>query len=423
MTDIVRHSSTLATRQAADTKRTRGQLVMYQRLTDKIVRALEPPVAGNRITYDSAVAGFGVRITAAGARAFILNYRVKATGLERRLTIGSYPDWIVTAARERAKELKREIDSGGDPLGEEKASRDAPTVADLCARFKEEHLHKLRPKTQALYRLIVDNELVPALGKLKVAAVDFEHVDRLHRKIARRAPILANRTLAVLSKMFALAIRWRLRPDNPCKGVERNREHARKRYMTSDELARLTKTLVEHPDQQVANIFRLLLLTGARSGEVLSATWDQFNLKEGLWSKPPISTKQNAPHQIPLSAPARQLVASLPNDGELLFPGRGGQRRTNLNHSWGQICKAAEIAGLRIHDLRHSYASTLVSAGFSLPVIGDLLGHSQPQTTARYAHLFDDVRRKATEAAARRILAPSTKSSGEVKTFPARAGK
>jgi integrase len=397
---------------------------MSQRLTDKTVRTLPAPAKGNRITYDSAVAGFGVRITAGGARAFILNYRVKATGLERRYTIGRYPDWIVTAARERAKELKREVDSGGDPQGDDKASRNAPTITDLCDRFKEEHLNKLRPKTRADYSLIINNELVPALGKLKVAAVDFEHVERLHRKIAHHAPILANRTLAVLSKMFALAIKWRLRPDNPCKGVERKREEPRRRYLGDkpDELARLTKALAEHPDQQVANIFRLLLLTGARRGEVLSATWEQFDLQKGLWSKPATSTKQKEPHQIPLSAPARQLVASLPNDSELLFPGRGGQRRTNLDHSWSQICKAAGIRGLRIHDLRHSYASTLVSRGFSLPVIGALLGHSQPQTTARYAHLFHDSLREATERAGA-ILAPEREPSGKVKTFPARAGK
>ena len=130
---------------------------MSQRLTDKIVRRLVKPAAGNRITYDTEVRGFGVRITAGGAIAFILNYRVKATGLERRYTIGSYPDWSVSAAREKAKELKRHVDSGGDPMGEIKAAQDAPTVADLCARFEEEHLQKLRPKTQGDYRLIIDN--------------------------------------------------------------------------------------------------------------------------------------------------------------------------------------------------------------------------------------------------------------------------
>jgi integrase len=395
---------------------------MSHKLTDRLVRALVAPPAGNQITYDSTVSGFGVRITAGGAIAFILNYRVKATGLERRYTIGSFPDWAVAAAREKAKELKRDVDSGGDPLGKVKASRDAPTVADLCARFEAEHVEKLRPHTQADYRAVIHNDIVPVLGKLKVAAVDFEHVERLHRKISQHAPTLANRTLAVASKMFALAIKWRLRPDNPCKGVERNREDARKRYLKPDELERLTKALAEHRDQQTANIFRLLLLTGARRGEVLTAKWEQFDLAEGEWIKPAAATKQKAEHRIPLSAPARQLLASLPKQDEWLFPGRLGQHRTNLDHSWRLICRAAGITGLRIHDLRHSYASTLVSAGFSLPVIGRLLGHTQPQTTARYSHLFDDPLRKATERAGA-ILAPKTKPSGKVTTFPARAGK
>lgn len=372
---------------------------MVQKLTDRAVRALERPATGNRITYDAEVKGFGCRVTAAGTIAFVVNYRRRVDGVERRYTIGAWPDWSVAAAREKAKELKRHIDGGGDPVGELAVERGAPTVADLCARFKEEHLHKLRSKTQGDYRLILDNQIMPALGKLKVAAVAFEHVDRMHRKIAQHTPILANRTLAVASKMFALATKWRLRPDNPCKGVERRPEHGRKRYMASEELARLTKALAEHPDQQLANIFRLLLFTGARSGEVLSATWDQFELAEGVWSKPPSSTKQKRPHEIPLNAPARQLLAMLPKDGELLFPSRTGQRRTNLNHSWALICKAAGISGLRIHDMRHSHASVLVSAGLSLPVIGALLGHNSIRSTERYAHLLRDPLREATERA------------------------
>jgi integrase len=396
---------------------------MSEKLTDRTVRELRAPATGNQITYDSIVSGFGVRITAAGAIAFILNYRVKATRVERRYTIGNYPDWNVGAARERAKELKREVDSGGDPLGEDKADRDAPTVKGLCDRFKAEHVDKLRHRTQSDYRGIIGKHIVPALGKLKVAAVGFEDVERLHRNVTLHAPTQANRTLAVLSKMFALAIKWRLRPDNPCKGVSRNQEDARKRYLKPDELERLTKALAEYPDQDAADIFRLLLLTGARRGEVLGATWDQFDLKEGVWTKPATATKQKQRHEVPLNAPARQLLARRLSKHDAspswVFAGRSSGHRINLHRSWGLICRAAGITDLRIHDLRHSYASTLVSAGFSLPTIGALLGHSQPQTTARYAHLFDDPLRKATERAGA-ILAPKTKSEGKVTKFPAR---
>jgi integrase len=374
---------------------------MGQRLSDKVVKALPAPPKGNRIAYDSDVPGFGCRVTAAGARAFILNYRRKADGTGRRYTIGTFPAWSVAGAREEARRLRREVDSGRDPLGEHESERAAPTVANLAVRFLEEHVAKQRPHTQTEYRSILNNDILPALGKLKVAAVAFEHVERLHTAITKRAPVRANRTLAVTSKMFTLAIKWRMRTDNPCKGIERNREHHRRRYLKPDELARLTKALAEDRNQLAADAIRLLLLTGARKNEVLSATWDQFDLAAGIWTKPHTATKQGREHRVPLNAPARQLLGRLHdsrNGSEWVFPRRdGGQHREDLKYSWRRICKTAGIAGLRVHDLRHSHASALVSAGFSLPVIGALLGHSQPQTTHRYAHLLDDPLREASE--------------------------
>jgi hypothetical protein len=136
-----------------------------EKIADRLVRALVPPPVGNRISYDTEVKGFGVRITAAGAIAFVLNYRRRSDALARRFTIGSYPAWSVAAARERAKELKRRIDAGGDPVGEHEAERAAPTVADLCERFLREHVAKQRPHTQADYTSMVRNDILPALGR------------------------------------------------------------------------------------------------------------------------------------------------------------------------------------------------------------------------------------------------------------------
>jgi integrase len=360
---------------------------MSQRLTDKIVKSLAAPTRGNAITYDSEVRGFGARITAAGAVAFILNYRVKSSGLERRYTIGSYPDWSVAAARERAKELKRHVDNGGDPIGEHRTARDAPTMADACEQFLAEYVEKKRPATRAEYTSVIRGTVLPTLGSKKLAAVEHSDIERLHRDVTRRgAPIRANRTVAVLSKIYSQAIKWNLCTANPCKGIERNLEPRRQRYLTPDELARLTKALADHPKQRTADIFRLLLWTGARRGEVLGAAWDQFDLAAGVWTKPASNTKQRREHRIPLSKPARQLLTRLraeSGDSPWVFPGDDGHRR-NVRNAWASICKRARITGLRIHDLRHSYASTLVSAGFSLPTIGALLGHSLPQTTARY---------------------------------------
>ena len=379
---------------------------MAVRLTDKLVRALEPPPAtngrgNNRITYDDSVPGFGARVTSAGAVSFVLNYRRKADGLERRFTIGTFPAWSVTAAREEAKRLKRDVDGGGDPVGKFKTEREAPTVAALCAQFEGEHLPRLRPSTAQMYRGLIKNEVVPALGRMKVVKVGFEDIDRLHRNISRRAPYLANRLLALLSKMFALSVLWNMRSNSPVRGVQRNQEIKRKRYLSNDELTRLTKTLATYHNVEVAGAIQLLLLTGARKTEVLAATWSQFDFGRGAWTKPGATTKQKTDHVIPLSAPARQLLALIRErngSAKFVFPGPGPTgHRTSLKRDWAQVCKAAGIVGLRIHDLRHSYAAQLASAGLDLHVVGRLLGHTQPSTTSRYAHLFDDTLRAATE--------------------------
>jgi integrase len=373
-----------------------------KRLTDRIVKSLPAPDHGNQIVYDLDVKGFGARITASGGRAFVLNYRRKSDGRERRWTIGAFPDWGTGAARDEARRLKRLIDGGADPVGEHQGDRAAPSVADLCARFEAEYLPRKRAWTQKGYRQQIATDILPALRRIKVAAVTYADVDRLHRAISERAPTHANRVIALLSKLMTLAIKWQMRSDNPVKGVERNQEQKRRRYLSSDELVRLTVALAGHRDQQAANILRLLLLTGARRGEVLAAEWNQFDLEAGIWTKPGATTKQRTDHVVPLSAPVRQLLADLHQtrgDSEYLFPGRLGGHRLDVKDAWASIRKAADITGLRVHDLRHSFASSLAGAGYGLHIIGALLGHTQPATTHRYAHLTDDPLRAATERA------------------------
>jgi integrase len=377
---------------------------MVQKLTDKAVRALVPPPTGNKIHYDSEIRGFGIRVTAAGARAFVLNYRRRSDGLERRYTIGQYPAWGVAMAREKAKELRRHIDNGGDPVGEHVEERGAPTVAALAERFLEEHAVKLRPHTQEDIRSMLNNDILPVLGRLKVGAVQFEHIERLHTKISARVPIRANRALALISKMFSLAIKWRMRADNPCRGIERNREHARRRYLTPEELARLLAALSGDPDQDAADAFRLLLLSGARKNEVMSATWDQFNLDSGYWRKPLAPTKSKGHSDVPLSMAAKQMLAARAVTRDAASPRVFDCDRNSLLRAWRRICRVAKINDARVHDLRHTHASRLASAGVGLHTIGTLLGHSNPKTTHRYAHLLDDPLRAATEKASALII-------------------
>ena len=389
-----------------------------EKLTDSFVRSAEPP-AGKRnqvIHYDSEVKGFGVRVTRFGARAFILNYR--ARGVERRYTIGSYPDWKVATAREEAKRLKRLVDQGRDPMGDRHEERAAPTVNDLVDRYLSEHAPRKRERSRRDDQSMIEQWIKPELGNRKVADVRYEDIERLHRKVtARGTPTRANRVAALLSKMFSLAIRWEMRADNPAKGIERNAEKKRNRYLVGEELRRLTEALAAYPNQDAANAIRILLLTGARRGEVFGARWDQFDLEEGVWTKPSSHTKQKREHRVPLSAPVRLLLAEMkaaaqrraaaanPEPSPFLFPAQrrapgtpeGRGHLAEIKGPWRAICKLAGLSGVRVHDLRHSYASILASAGLSLPVIGALLGHSQPGTTARYAHLLDDPLRVATE--------------------------
>ncbi|HEX2258027.1 MAG TPA: tyrosine-type recombinase/integrase [Afifellaceae bacterium] len=374
---------------------------MAEKITDATVKVLPAPANGNKVYYDAEVKGFGCRVTAAGGRSFVLNYR-NASRRDRRFTIGSYPDWSTVAARAEAKELKKRIDRGEDPVAERKAKREAPTVADLCARYETDHLPKKRPSSQKSDRQMIARHILPPLKHVQVTALTFSDIDSLHRRItATGAPIRANRVVAVLSKMLSLAIKWGWRTDNPAKGIERNAEDKRHRYLTPPELARLTVALAEHRDQQASNIIRLLLLTGARRGELQAARWADIDLERGVWTKPGATTKQKTQHRVPLSDAALKLLLNIDraDGGEYVFPGRDKGHRVEIKDSWAAICKAAGISGVRMHDLRHTYASVLASSGLSLPVIGALLGHTQPATTARYAHLLDDPLRAATERA------------------------
>jgi integrase len=389
---------------------------MALRLTDRTVKGLPAPAKGNRVYYDDIVKGFGCRVTAASARSFVLNYRRKADGIERRITIGSFPEWTVLAAREKAKQLKRDIDGGADPVGAHREARAAADVSNLCDRFLEENVPRKRPSTQREYKQHIAVDIRPALGRMKVATVSLAAIDAWHRRISTRAPTHANRALAVLSSMFAMAIRWGLRADNnPCRGIERNQEHRRQRYLTGPELSRVTAELAKLRDHGAANAIRLLLLTGARRGELLTARWADIDIDTGVWTKPFATTKQGTLHRVPLSEAACSLLADMRQqaDGsEWLFPAprKAGGHRTKIDDAWKALCKAADIPGVRVHDLRHSYASILASQGLSLPIIGALLGHSNPTTTHRYAHLLDDPLRRATEAASAVITGkPSAK--------------
>lgn len=372
---------------------------MAERITDKLVKQLKPPASGNRIVYDTDVKGFGVRITAAGAKAFIINYYI--AGRERRFTIGDVSDWSVAAAREEAKALKRGIDRGDDPLGRRIEERTAPTVRDLWKEYETKHLPTKRPRSAADDRSMWQNYILPKLGPEKVASIAPKDVDDLHAWIGATKPVRANRVIEVLRKALNLAVRWGWREDNPAAGVRRNHEEKRERYLAPAEITRLGEALDAHPEKASCNAIRFLLLTGARKSEALGATWAMFDLASGVWTKPSAHTKQQRVHRVPLSSVALELLLAIKAhspDPVYVFPGRvEGQPLTDIKRTWAAVCETAGLSDIRLHDLRHTFASILASNQQSLPTIGALLGHTQAQTTHRYSHLLDEAMRTASE--------------------------
>ncbi len=400
---------------------------------------------GNRVYWDTETKGFGVRVTAAGAKAFVLRYVIN--GRERRYTIGEYrPSGLNTsAARIIADKLKGLIAKDQDPLEMRVSLREAPTVAKLCDEYLERHArpHK-RPRSVKDDESMIGDYIKPKLGSLKAAAVGRRDIEALHQSL-KKMPYRANRVLALLSKVFNLAIEWEWIGRNPARGVKKFAEERRERWLTTEELTYLTDALSKTKNKRAANAIRLLTLTGARKGEVLQAEWSQIDFERGVWIKPSAHTKQKRTEHVPLSAPALALLSEMkedmPSNMPFVFPGdAGGKPLQDIKGEWDSIkfsatleiwrnapesakliaklstnrkspptlkeieraAKAKDIKlpkgilDVRIHDLRHTYASHLVSSGLSLSIVGRLLGHTQIATTQRYAHLADDPLREAT---------------------------
>jgi integrase len=363
----------------------------------------------DRIFWDTSLVGFGVRLKPNDTKSYVVQYRNRSTGRSRRKTIGQHgPLMSFAQAKEIATGLLSDVLRGHDPVAESNFMRTAPTISDLGHQYLEVHaIPKKRPKSVANDRSMLDRHVLPKLSSYKVSEVGHQDVQTLHNSL-KSTPYQANRTMALLSKMFELAIKWGWRSDNPAKGIERFHEEKRHRWLSDEEITRLTAALDDHPNQKAANTIRLQLLTGSRIGEVLTSKWTDFNLDRGVWIKPSHHTKQKRTEHLPLSGAACELLASIRNanrgQSNLVFPGRAIDKPiVDLKKFWRAILTAANIQDYRIHDNRHTHASHLVSSGMSLAIVGRLLGHTNPMTTQRYAHLADDPLREAAEIMAEKL--------------------
>jgi integrase len=382
------------------------------------------------IQFDSELAGFGVRVMPTGVMSYIVEYRPHGGGRgvsKRRVTLGKVGALTPDQARNAAADMLAKVRLGSDPAEEKAQKREAMTVAALCKAFIAEHVTtKVKPLTAQAHAIALDR-LCDSLGAQKAEAVTRSKLAALHSEM-RDKPFAANRALAVWGKLFSWAGSRGLVPPghNPARGIERYREQGRERFLTTEELVRLGFALAEgetvglpwdadeaqpnakhlaKPENRRVTLdpfavaaIRLLILTGARLREILHAQWSQVDLERGILFLPDSKTGKKP---IYLSAAAQAVLASLPRiegNPHIIAGTKEGKPRADLKKPWAAVCRAAGFQGVRIHDLRHSFASFGAGASLGLPIIGKLLGHTQAATTARYAHLDADPLRRAVDA-------------------------
>jgi len=404
------------------------------KITKRTVDALKPG-AKPFVAFDDDVKGFGLRVMPSGVKSYILEYRPGAGGrgvAKRRLTLGRHGAMTAEQARKAALDGLARIRLGDDPQAVKSLRRASLTVGGLVDAFIAEHVaKKCKPRTAEAHEIAL-LRLRAAYGGMKAEALTRAQIATLHSKF-KDSPFAANRFLAVISKCFAWGSGRGLLPEghvNPARGVERYKEHARERFLTSEELARLGDALREGEteglpwrgefeskhtpkeenrrtvlDPFAIAAIRLLILTGARLREILDAQWQQVDFERGILFLPDSKT---GPKPVYLGAAALAILASLPRlegNPHIIAGLKDGAARADLKKPWAAVTKASGLEGLRIHDLRHSFASFGAGASLGLPIIGRLLGHTQAATTHRYAHLDADPMRRAAETIGSTIAA------------------
>jgi integrase len=376
-------------------------------------RSVDATEAGGKDSYlwDRDLKGFGLKVTPAGRKVYLVQYRLGGRkGRTRRVTIGLHGVLTADQARSRAKQLLGEVAAGRDPAAALHEERGSSRLGELLMRFLEEYATgKLKPSTAGEYHRLARLHIFPVLQHRLVGDISRSDVVRMHTSLAAK-PYQANRVAALLSKFFNWCERDGHRPDgsNPCRHVEKFGEVKRERFLSSEELTRLGEALRAAEAERTASpwiigAIRLLALTGARLSEILTLRWEFVNFERAMIRLPDSKTGAKTLY---LNAPALNVLTEIPRvDGNpfVIVGERKGARLVNLQKPWRRIRAAAGLDDVRLHDLRHSFASAAVAGGMSLPMIGALLGHSQPQTTARYAHLSADPLRAASEAVAGRI--------------------
>jgi integrase len=398
-----------------------------------------PPGKDRDIVWDDKLKGFGVAVFPSGIKTYVAQFR--KDGRSHRVVIGKHGRLTPNEARGVAKALLGDVEKGANPALERRTKREAPTLTKAAEGFLAYAFAKKKIGTAKGYESALRLHILPVLGSKRLTEIQSDNVETLHAGMSDRRP-QANRTLDVLSAVWTWAARQKHvdAASNPAKGVEKYAESGRERYLSKDEFLRLSEALTaagtiglpysvdeskpkakhaQKPenrrrkfDSHAIAAIRLLILTGARLRELLHAKWEHVDSERGMIFLPDSKTGRKP---IYLSAAAAAIFSALPRvDGNPhVFPGeKTGQPRADLKRPWDAICKAAALDGVRLHDLRHSFASVGAGASLGLPIIGKLLGHQQASTTQRYAHLDADPMRRAVETIGSTIEAAMAGSRG-----------
>ena len=378
-------------------------ILQYRALSSRTVAALT--VERDTVFWDRELKGFGVRIHPTGGKVYVAQAR--GPNGQKRVTVGRHPLIGAEQARQRAALIITRIKAGEEPVPLPLAAKFAggPTVTDLARRYLDEHVAvRCKPKTARTTRSVVNRHIVPALGRLPLAAVERQHVMELHEKLCE-TPAMANMTVKTLTHMYALARDWGIAPEDchPCRSIPMNPKRSRERFLTDAEFTRLGQVLDEVSGKgsrvsagAVATI-RLLMLTGCRRNEILTLRWEHVDLDAAEIHLADGKTGARTVHLSPSAVRVFEALLRKPGNPWVIPGNKPGTHMTDIDGSWEVIRTRAGLHDVRIHDIRHSFASRALALGEGLPIIARLLGHRRVETTARYAHLARDSVTKSAE--------------------------
>ena len=352
-------------------------------------------VERDTVYWDRTLSGFGVRVYATGSKVYVVQTR--SGGRSKRVTIGRHGVVTAEQARRRAALIIARIKSGKAAVAAPERKGNALTVAELAGRYLDEHVDvRCKPSTAERIRSTLRTHLVPEFGDCPIDALEREKVWALRNRL-HGTPAAANYAVNTLSAMLGMAETWGLVPEgnNPCPQVARYKVGRRERFLTEPEFSRLGRVLSEAEARgevsgRAAAAIRLLMLTGCRRSEILRLRWDEVDLERRELR---LRDSKTGPRTVPLSPPAARVLADrprVPGTPWVIPGGIAGRHLTTIDRPWSRVRARAGLDDVRLHDLRHSFASRALALGESLPVIGKLLGHTEVQTTARYSHLAED---------------------------------